>query len=501
MPWYYRARWEGEKANMAKPRALHGKIAAAWSRVGRPNREHMAASALRVPYWWVAGLMIAFAAWQIMMDPFGFSTLTQRYTQDISNLLITGPYLYPETGRDKISVALIEEDTLHTLQMGWPWNYGAHARALDSLLALHPRAVVVDLLFVDQRKDDTLADLAGEVRRYREAGVPLYFAAAPDVPAGAPPLRRELIAAGARMVDPTTLVNQGMTRQYPVEGLCFGSKPVDGICQSLALTVYRDLYPAQPLAPLKSKMEIVWGMRTNLDPAFTGWITGGSCSIDMPFLHRMWLAFFDPEAVRARCPYTSYFPVEKLMMGDDDKDVAAMAKGRIVFYGASLEGAQDKSFTPVNGLIASVFVHAMALDNLITFHGKPEQDVATIGPVTLGSNPAQVLAIIPVILILSWLHMGDVRRRAKKPKGAEHEGAGAYIADKLASFAWHMLAFALAMGVGLVLTLTLGLSVANWVEVVFVALVVGGMLLFSIPDAIWGYLHHVATGAPREESS
>jgi hypothetical protein len=267
----------------------------------------------------------------------------------------------------------------------------------------------------------------------------------------------------------------------------------------MALTVYRDLYPDQPLAPLKGIMEIVWGMRTNT--AFTKWIIGGSCSIEMPFLRRMWLAFFDPEAVRAHCPYTSYFPVESLLMGIDDKDVEAMTTGRIVFYGASLEGAQDKSFTPVNGLIASVFVHAMALDNLITFHGKPEQNVATIGSVTLDSNLAQVLAIIPVILILSWLHIGDVRRRAKKPKNVEHEGAAAYIADKLASFAWHLLAFALALAAGLVLTLTLGLSVANWVEVVFVSLVIGGMLLFSIPDAIWGYLHHVATGAPREEPS
>jgi len=146
-------------------------------------------------------------------------------------------------------------------------------------------------------------------------------------------------------------------------------------------------------------------------------------------------------------------------------------------------------------------VHAMALDNLITFHGKPEQDVATIGPVTLGNLAAQVLAVIPVILILSWLHVGDVRRRAKKPRNTEHGNASAFIVDKLASLAWHALAFALATGIGLVLMLTLGLSVANWVEVVFVSLVVGGMLLFSIPDTIWGYLHHVATGAPREEPS
>ena len=37
-----------------------------------------------------------------------------------------------------------------------------------------------------------------------------------------------------------------------------------------------------------------------------------------------------------------------------------------------------------------------------------------------------------------------------------------------------------------------GLSVANWVEVVFVSVALAAMLLVGLPDAIWGYLHHVA---------
>ena len=56
------------------------------------------------------------------------------YAQDIANLLITGPYLYPTTGRDQITVALIDEESLHSLQMPWPWRYGDHARALAALL-------------------------------------------------------------------------------------------------------------------------------------------------------------------------------------------------------------------------------------------------------------------------------------------------------------------------------------------------------------------------------
>ena len=49
-----------------------------------------------------------------------------------------------------------------------------------------------------------------------------------------------------------------------------------------------------------------------------------------------------------------------------------------------------------------------------------------------------------------------------------------------------------------------GLSVANWVEVVFVSVELAAMLLIGLPDAIWGYLHHVAGGVaeavePQEE--
>ena len=148
-----------------------------------------------------------FSAYQIWMNPFGFSDLTQRYTQDISNLLITGPYLYPQTGHDAISVALVDDTTLANMQMPWPWSYGAQARALDSLLAYKPRAVIVDILFADPRKDDTLPELIGEIGRFKAAGVPLYFVGATDLPAGTPAIRKELLTrARASSIPPPSSI-------------------------------------------------------------------------------------------------------------------------------------------------------------------------------------------------------------------------------------------------------------------------------------------------------
>ena len=48
----------------------------------------------------------------------------------------------------------------------------------------------------------------------------------------------------------------------------------------------------------------------------------------------------------------------------------------------------------------------------------------------------------------------------------------------------------------LLLALAVGLSVANWVEVVFVSVELAAMLLLGVPDSVWGYLHHVAGGVP-----
>jgi hypothetical protein len=488
----------------AAPEKHSGKIGQVLARARRPDKTHMEALRQRMPFWFACLVLFGFAAVQIVLNPFGFSDLTQRYTQDISDLLITGPILYPPAGRDEVSVALIDDTALSDLQMPWPWTYGAQARALDSLLAYKPRAVIVDLLFVDPRNDNSLPELIGEIGRYKAAGVPLYFEGATSAPPGEPGLRRELADTGIPILDPTILVNQGVVRQYPVTGRCFRKRDAGQSCSSLALTVYKDLYHVQPTVTRDGLLELVWGTRSH--PLNAKWMritdadnVSHSCGEygQMGWGRRIYLAFFDATAVRSSCPYTGVIPVEALLQGREDPDIDTLARNRIIFYGASLEGAQDKSFTPVNGLIANVFVHAMALDNLITFRGRPEQNVVVLGNLTLDSNTVQMAAIVPVILILCWMHFRRRRARHMKPRVARGATLD-YILGKVVESIWHWLAFGLALAVGLFLTRAAGLSVANWVDVVFVSVALAAMLLVGLPDAMWGYLHHVAIGVPRQ---
>lgn len=477
-----------------------GAVARAWERLRRPNREHVEKLKSRVPFWFVALVLFSFAILQIVLNPFGFSDLTQRYTQDISNLLITGPYLYPTTGRDQITVAVVDEPTLHNLQMPWPWNYSAHARALDSLLALKPKAVVVDFLFVDSRPDESLSELVDEIGRYKKAGVPLYFEGGTDLPFGEAPLRPELARTGVPILDPTIEVYDGVVRQYPTRGRCFGaSGQTKGECLSLALRLYRDLYPSHPLGPVDGKLELVWGTKTApFNIKFNDHSNALPCNDQASFLPRIYHAFFDKRSAVGRCPYNNDIPVEALMVGGYDDDLSKLVPGHVIFYGGALEGAQDKSFSPVNGLQPNVFVHAMALDNLITFDGKPERNVMTLGPYTFSNEPAQVMAIVPVILILSFLHMRRIRNRRNTAGQAERNAVLEWLIDKGIENLWHWLAFFLALGVGLVLARAAGLSVANWAEDVFISVELAAMLLIGVPDSFWGYLHHVAGGHPDD---
>ena len=469
-----------------------------WERVRRPNREHVEKLKERVPFWFVALVLFGFALLQIVLNPFGFSDLTQRYTQDISNLLITGPYLYPATGRGQVTVAVVDEATLHDLQMPWPWNYSAHARALDALLAYKPKAVVVDFLFVDSRPDDSLSELVEEIARYKKAGVPLYFEGGIDLPFGEAPLRPELARTGVPILDPSIETYDGVVRQYPSSGRCFGRAGLaPGQCLSLAPQVYKDIYPAHPLEPLNGEIELVWGTRTApFNVTYNSRTSPLPCNDDTSFWLRIYRAFFDKKTAVGRCPYNNYVPVEALMAGGYDDDLPNLIPGHIVFYGGALQGAQDKSFSPVNGNQPNVFVHAMALDNLITFEGRPEQNVMTLFGTIFSNEPAQVLAIVPIILILSFLHMRRIRARRRRSARKERSAVVEWFLDKGVENLWHWLAFFLALGVGLLLARLVGLSVANWVEDVFISVELAAMLLIGVPDSFWGYLHHVAGGRP-----
>ena len=99
----------------------------------------------------------------------------------------------------------------------------------------------------------------------------------------------------------------------------------------------------QPLAPLK---ESVWQFMMDtvgvLDP--------------------------NPGQPRQTCPYNQWIPGEAVFAAVSQEQKATLRRlfeGRVVMIGADIKGAPDLVQSPVHGQIPGVFLHAMALDNLL----------------------------------------------------------------------------------------------------------------------------------------
>jgi CHASE2 domain-containing sensor protein len=473
----------------ARP-AFRKRVGQRVDRVRRYDEEQIRALAATTPFLWVWGILLAIAAFQIYFDPLGFSRLTQRYSQDLVNLTVTGP-LYPDRGRDQVSVALIDDKTLNDMKFTWPISYEQHARALDSILAYKPRAVVLDFLFVDLRDDPTLAQLLNVIGHYKRAGVPIYFGASSNLPDGVLPIRPEIAAAGVKLVDVNTLVDAGVARQYPTKGACFDGRPGNN-CPSLAVRVYDDLYQGgvDRATPPNSHIELVWGVDTH--PINRKWMTitddAGNklrCPQDSGIATRIYRALVDVSRLQQRCPHSGIIPAEALIRGDNDSDLPKLIENKTVLYGTWLEGTRDRAYTPAHGLVPGVYVHAMALDNLVSFYGHPKRDAVTWFGFTFHKDEIELITIALILLVITAIHLKRIRALAALPEKEQHEAAA------LHRWGWYALLLVLVVGSGSFLYSVYGLSIGNWVELVFIAGLLFEFLLTPYLARQWGRLRYV----------
>lgn len=311
---------------------------------------------------------------------------------------LVGGYYNP-AHRNDTTVVLIDDDSLDPQKGAWPVPYRTHARWLRNIGLIHkPRAIFLDITFGRERDDPTLPELVSALCELRDAGVPVFLAALPGddgglrlrdglaTPAGEPPCFTMVdVRYAASKVD-------RLVWSYPLWS--------EGDTRSAALAMAQDA-AGIPLTRGGEAMALTWGV-DNLDQRRFSpdcrRARGGYPEMLPGYVRRL---LNGPEADKPICPYTRTLTLSELRAADADQArLQDLLTGRYVMIGAALSGFNDTVLSPVHDVIPGVFMHAMALDNLLTYrdHYKRALEWEIWPPNVLW------LLGIPIVMAAHFLH-------------------------------------------------------------------------------------------------
>lgn len=324
------------------------------------------------------------------LEPFGLDNASKAHSQRITARVLA-PF-YGSAAQDHIAVVMIDDHTLDARGIGWPPQYGYYDELLRRILAQRPRAVYLDILMQQRRDyDDSYEDARlGIGEEIAAAGIPVYFGVA--APGG-----RSIFsgAGGARDVVTSW---QGAGSDYPLtidgdrineHGKTLRQDAGQGPgadTRSVALALYDAACPpsaagcaetAGALSPPARAQPLVvqWGSTLPRrkaeavdDPCTRDADAGVGARIAEAWglLKDSFNSGRDEQAEdrnRKQCAYTFTVFEEQL----DDEAMRDALSDRVVLVGTHLVGLNDRVASPVHQQIPGVYLHAMALDNLMTW--------------------------------------------------------------------------------------------------------------------------------------
>lgn len=366
----------------------------------------------------------------ILLDPFGLTTASDKASRDVLNL-ITSPW-YGDEGQKKITVVLIDDSTIRAIneyeknskcanaiqntedcgvaKEGWPLSYVQQARIFTEIISHNPQSVFIDLLYTHDHStsESTIKRFVSDVSAYAELTFNLktgeksdniFFAKTKSTQDFIPAILKNNFKF--LPVD----LNERDNNYYPL----YISNTTDSCdegenCEpSVAAQLYK-IYcknnldscdSNQPKEKFKIHQTDVLSLRWGINvPEFNQRLEENKkfCLTDTfetelaekrkGFLHKL---MFSSELLfhqffaklkgefQQRCYYTRTINAAFLLFDDNENMELRQAKkeileSSIVLVGAKIQGAADMHESVVHGQVPGVFIHAMAIDNLITLN-------------------------------------------------------------------------------------------------------------------------------------
>lgn len=341
----------------------------------------------------------------LRFDLFGLTSLLKNYSQDLLSMAIARCYPGGKAdgcaaagstngkpgGKPPVAVVLLTESDLEALEAPWPLTYDLHASVLQAIRANEPRALAIDIVFEDERSDPTIEALEDELERYEEDGIPVYAGSF-----GRP--LRSRIREHVRPVPVPKRVDHldRVTRLYDLHHGEDGDRQ-----KTMAFEVFAALCPGGDADA--DAIRLFW----QAPPAEGTW-------------NRRWLDCRPPlgltdivfprtdEDFRADCPTTPTIPVRLLLESSEGDGLAIekLLRGAVVLYGTHFTGAVDVLNTPLHNDLPGVFLHATALENLITFGPEPLRYESHEIP-WLGVGWPDLIFLVAIGLASTFVRRGD----------------------------------------------------------------------------------------------
>ncbi len=325
-------------------------------------------------------------------DPLGADTPTMRYFQGLTYRTLAylqdhGLDVYPEAAQKNITVVLATDKAINSLGHAWPPPYYFHADVLRDIGRYQPKAIFIDFLFSGERAGEGIEQLADEICEMKKNGIPIFLAS-DDFHSKDGGVIAKLTKCGI-VVDANKPRSEGA--EDGVDGYYRLVSKYDwgrGISPALAMyAVDRKSWPLseQELQSWNLDMEIFWSGQ----PPKNSLTWMPDCQKKPQYMERLF--------GKSTCYYAQTLFLDQLFTEEKDFPYKReLLKGKLIFYGANFTGAGDVSLTPLHENMPGVYLHAMALDNLMSYgpyYKKTEGN---------GCAVARSIAFMMILLFL-WL--------------------------------------------------------------------------------------------------
>ena len=332
----------------------------------------------------VTGLFLAWLSSKLLVDEVVKRAMTRIYAPLLS-------LNYPDSGQRSITVVTLDDADLREYGLNWPVPLDYYQRLLDGLVKRKPQAIFLDVVFLDNKPDREVSALVGAACRSTEAGVPFFMATfARD--ALSSNAERKLFEARTATGEPCAVpVRSNVTPDsldqsqwaYPLKPRAEdeAAQHAGHLPDSVALSIYCRFYAANCPADAEVPQALIWATRAAPTKVEIMVARNPSGALK-PVCRGVWnwwevipgtglLMTVANQPNLPLCPYNQVVPVRAFKgQGFAPQELDEAIAGRVVMIGADLKAVGDNAFSPLHGRLPGVHVHAMALDNLISFNGR-----------------------------------------------------------------------------------------------------------------------------------